>query len=368
MNKLDQAQLAPLIAELYASIVTPAALPAVLQRLEQALEVDLIHLVVNSHDQRHMFFQIYSNDAFLPAAHSYREHYSTLDPRKVLLKGKPVGESYCCADYFDDTFVSRSAFFQEWLLPHGGRYVGGGCVLRTPQQNGHLAFHHFLGRKPFDHDKMAIIRLLLPHFVQLLQLREQTQTLREQAAIGLGALDHLQYGVAGLGDGGELHYANRRAEQLLAQLGSNVHAGGLASHGQLYRLLLQSRLLGHAVSYRQPLPQGAIHCLLLPVSRSVLWLPAHEWESSRTRYLLILNDSRQHRVAPASQLRELFDLSPAEARLAHALAGGSSLDDYAAANCVSVNTVRSQLRQVLDKTGERRQQDLVRSLLMIPAL
>ena len=83
---------------------------------------------------------------------------------------------------------------------------------------------------------------------------------------------------------------------------------------------------------------------------------------------MILNDSRQHRVAPASQLRELFDLSPAEARLAHALASGCTLDDYAAANCVSVNTVRSQLRQVLDKTGERRQQDLVRSLLMIPAL
>ncbi|MFN4237689.1 MAG: hypothetical protein ACK4FZ_10690 [Vogesella sp.] len=368
MSHFAVEQLSPLIAEIYASVASPTALPLALRRLEHLLDVDLIHLMVNSHDQRQTLFQVYTNDAFLPAAQSYGEHYSTLDPRKILLKDKPVGESYRCADYFDDQFVSGNAFFQEWLLPHGGRYVGGGCIMRTSRQNAHLAFHHFLGRKPIDNDKMAIIRLLLPHFVQLLQLREQTATLREQAAIGMHALDHLQYGVAGLGDDGELCYANRRAEQLLAQLGGEIQARGLQRHGRLYSLLQQCRLGGHAVSYRQQQTDGTLYCLLLPLSRSLLWLPDASWESTYTRYLLILNDSRQLRVAPASQLRELFDLSPAEARLAHALASGCTLDDYAAANCVSVNTVRSQLRQVLAKTGESRQQDLVRSLLMIPAL
>ncbi len=368
MKKLDPAQLAPLIAELYASIVTPAALPAVLQRLEQALQVDLIHLVVNSHDQRHMFFQIYSNDAFLPAAQSYRDHYSILDPRKTVLQQHSVGESFRCSEFFDSGYVSRSEFFQDWLIPNGGRYVSGGCVQRDASKNGHLAFHHFHGREPFDHDKMAVVRQLLPHFVQMLQLRDHTLSLREQAAIGLQALDHLQYGVTGLGEDGSLHYANRRAETLLALLPADVQPGGLRRHGRLYALLQQCQSHGRAASFRQPVPQGSLHCLLLPVSRHVGWLPDDTLLTQRTRYLLILNDSRQHRVAPASQLRELFDLSPAEARLAHALAGGSSLDDYAAANCVSVNTVRSQLRQVLDKTGERRQQDLVRSLLMIPAL
>ena len=214
---------------------------------------------------------------------------------------------------------------------------------------------------------MAVIRLLLPHFVQMLHLREQAVSLREQAAIGLQALDHLQYGVAGLGEDGQLRYANRRAEALLPLLPGELQLVGLQRQGKLYSLLQQCRLRGHAVSHRQPLAGGALHCLLLPVSRSLLWLPDTDWGGHPTRYLLILNDSRQHRVAPASQLCELFDLSPAEGRLAHALGCGSSLEQHAAANCVSINTVRSQLRQVLDKTGHSRQQDLVRMLLMIPS-
>ncbi|MGL6045130.1 MAG: helix-turn-helix transcriptional regulator [Vogesella sp.] len=368
MARLQLEQLSPLIAELYASIATPAALPLVLRQLERLLDVDLVHLMINSNDQRHTLFNVYTNDAFLPAAESYEQHYSGIDPRKALLRQKPVGEAYCCAEYFDDAFVSRSALYQEWLIPHGGRYVGGGCVMRNQQQNAHLAFHHFLGRKPFGQDKMAVIRLLLPHVVQMLQLREQTQALRERAAIGLHALEHLQYGVAGLGEEGELRYANRQAEALLPQLADDVRPSGLQRDGQLYRLLQQCRLLGHAVSYRQPQASGALHCLLLPVSRSVMWLPETDWESCHTRYLLILNHTRQQRVAPASQLRELFGLSPAEARLAHALGCGQTVEHYAAANCVSVNTVRTQLRQVLEKTGESRQPDLIRMLMLIPPL
>lgn len=368
MAHLQLEQLSPLIAELYASIATPAALPLALRQLERLLDVDLVHLMINSNDQRHTLFQVYTNGAFLPAAESYRQHYSVLDPRKSILKQKPVGESYRCADYFDETFVSRDAFFQEWLIPHGGRYVGGGCVMRNQQQNAHLAFHHFLGRKPLDQDKMCVIKLLLPHVVQMLQLREQTQALRERAAIGLHALEHLQYGVAGLGEEGELRYANRQAEALLPQLADDVRPSGLQRDSQLYRLLQQCRLLGNAVSYRQPQASGALHCLLLPVSRSVMWLPETDWESCHTRYLLILNHTRQHRLAPASQLRELFGLSPAEARLAHALGSGQTVEHYAAANCVSVNTVRTQLRQVLEKTGEGRQPDLIRMLMLIPPL
>jgi DNA-binding CsgD family transcriptional regulator len=68
---------------------------------------------------------------------------------------------------------------------------------------------------------------------------------------------------------------------------------------------------------------------------------------------------------PAPQpelLYALFDLSPAEARLAAALTSGVTLAEIAARNAVSISTLRSQLRSILAKTGARRQAELMQLL------
>lgn len=55
----------------------------------------------------------------------------------------------------------------------------------------------------------------------------------------------------------------------------------------------------------------------------------------------------------------LFDFTPAEARVAHGLAAGKTVDDIATDSAVSPNTVRVQVRGVLEKTGCQRQVDVV---------
>jgi DNA-binding CsgD family transcriptional regulator len=62
---------------------------------------------------------------------------------------------------------------------------------------------------------------------------------------------------------------------------------------------------------------------------------------------------------PVELVMSLFDLTPAEARIARGLAAGKTVDDLAGANGVSPNTVRVQVRGVLDKTGCQRQTDVV---------
>jgi DNA-binding CsgD family transcriptional regulator len=58
-------------------------------------------------------------------------------------------------------------------------------------------------------------------------------------------------------------------------------------------------------------------------------------------------------------LRELYDLTPAEARLARLLARGRSLREAARLHTVALSTVRTQVKGVLQKTGTRRQAELV---------
>jgi len=62
---------------------------------------------------------------------------------------------------------------------------------------------------------------------------------------------------------------------------------------------------------------------------------------------------------PVELVMSLFDLTPAEARVARGLAAGKTVDDLASDNGVSPNTVRVQVRGVLEKTGCQRQTDVV---------
>ena len=64
-------------------------------------------------------------------------------------------------------------------------------------------------------------------------------------------------------------------------------------------------------------------------------------------------------IAPAEVIRGLFDLTPTEARIAHRIAAGVTVEAIAAEAGCSVGTVRQQLKSVFGKTGVSRQAELV---------
>ena len=68
------------------------------------------------------------------------------------------------------------------------------------------------------------------------------------------------------------------------------------------------------------------------------------------------------RIAAASVV---FGLSPGQQRLARLLIDGNDLAAAARALSVSVNTARTQLRRIFEKTGVHNQAALVRLLLSI---
>jgi len=62
---------------------------------------------------------------------------------------------------------------------------------------------------------------------------------------------------------------------------------------------------------------------------------------------------------PVELVQSLFDLTPTEARVARDLAAGKTVETIASGGGVSLNTVRTHVRGVLEKTGCDRQADVV---------
>jgi DNA-binding CsgD family transcriptional regulator len=91
---------------------------------------------------------------------------------------------------------------------------------------------------------------------------------------------------------------------------------------------------------------------LLPVRGS-----AHDIFSQASTIVVVTPVDRAN-VPTAEILEGLFDLTPAEARIARAIGAGQSVGDIAVLSGVSVGTVRGQLKAVLAKTGVGRQAEL----------
>jgi DNA-binding CsgD family transcriptional regulator len=67
-------------------------------------------------------------------------------------------------------------------------------------------------------------------------------------------------------------------------------------------------------------------------------------------------------------LQRLYGLSPAEGRLAALLFQGRRLEEAAEELGISLHTARNQLKSIFQRTGSRRQSDLMRLLASGPAV
>ncbi|MFM9835856.1 MAG: helix-turn-helix transcriptional regulator, partial [Methylophilaceae bacterium] len=83
--------------------------------------------------------------------------------------------------------------------------------------------------------------------------------------------------------------------------------------------------------------------------------------------ILILHESGRIALPSQAQLKSLYGLTQAEARLALKLCEGSTPSECAKNMGVSISTIRSQLRALMEKTNSRRQAELLTKLLSSPS-
>ncbi len=91
-------------------------------------------------------------------------------------------------------------------------------------------------------------------------------------------------------------------------------------------------------------------------------------EAGTDRALVLIHDVEAVAAIDATWLQQLCGLTSTERILVEALAAGLTVQEFAASRHCSEHTARSHLKRVQEKTGARRQPELVRMVASAPAL
>lgn len=315
------------------------------------------------------------------AMEDYARFWVRHDPWARAGVNLPVGV-HDIADHVPPGELARSRLWNEWGKPNGAAFHALGVVLQREEAlSGGLFFHRREDEPPFGAREKATAEALLPHLRRVFAAEVVLATRRDEAAPGLrAALDHLSDGVALLDAERRLAFVNvalrgmvaqRDGLALCAQGGLDTadaksrHALGRAVTAALAALDGQVGLLPFAGSLAVPRPSRGAPWLLRAVP--VLRADRNEVPSGFRGVMLMVTDSERRAKPNPILLQRLYDLTPAQASLAAAVAAGKSPQDHAALRGISLRTVQGHLATIRRKTGCRTQSDLTALLARLPA-
>jgi DNA-binding CsgD family transcriptional regulator len=378
-----------LIADLYESALLPEQIPDVLTRINAALDCDGLHLVGKDEDTSAVFASVVIGERIAAAERDYLAHYHRIDPRLQIGLNSPTGVAVACHDLLDSQFVSHSEFYQDFLIPHGPRYVIGGNIHRAGGKNIHIALNHLVGRPQFSDEKRRDVARYMFHLSRWARHLFLADELRGAASSGFFALETLGQGILILDERSSVLFANQAAQHLLGEvLTTRGFRTSWAPGPQLksqFKQAIRDRqartlplthlIAGHptplvlsllplprdrGIGVRMPSGMEAVSRVLDPA------LPGGIGAIPSASLVVLIRAQEATRPAGPGRYQQAFGLTPAEARLADALAHGASPQGYADTAGLSVTTVRTQIRALLAKTGAANLRALVVLLAGLP--
>lgn len=317
------------------------------------------------------------------AALEYLRRYHRDDPRMGLLVHLQPGQWTSCHDHFNEAWVARNAFYQDFLIPVGGRYCSGAKVYQDDELVVFLGIHRGVGSQPLGAAELGLASRFSSHLQIALGLWRRQRELLKVSLAGNALLDRLSQPVLLVDEQLQLHYKNGAAQRLLGgdtrlrESGSSLACADAAGTRALMLALRRIRLGGDA-SYKavgepeqralvrvgdrtERLPLMLLMSALRPEENMGAFGP-------RSLALVIVHDPDAQRQVDPFIVAEAYQLTPAESAVAIGIAAGKTVREIAHAHRVVVATVRTQISSVLAKMGVRRQSEIAGTLAAFPLL
>lgn len=271
--------------------------------------------------------------------------------------------------------LMREAFYREFLRPHDCLHRLCGVIARQGEEIWVVSLFRRPAQRVFCDAERRTLTNLLPHFAQSLELQWQLARERTGRQLLLDVLDQLPSAIVLVDPELRPVVVSAAAEAALA-----LNDGLMISNAKLHALWrTESERLeclvadacrkgnghpapvgGHLTVTR---PSGLRPFLVIvnPLRRMMVDATGHE----RAIAAVVIKDPEiEPHTSPRSrrELAELYELTPAEARLLGLILDGLSLFEAAQRLGITRNTSRTHMKRIYSKTGTHRQAELVRRL------
>lgn len=344
-----------LIGQIYEAVGSPELWPAALENLADAVGAIGAGFVYRTSDHTAWTFNPRMEEI---AAAYLEEGWLTRDDRVPPVLTEHFPGFRVDPDYWTEAQARELPIYRDFLLPRGLK-ASAACLIQGSKDDAlHIAIEG-LASYSTARSAVPLLNQIRPHLARSLSLTGHlTQTYEKGVADGLEAAG---VGAAVVSSSGRLRVANETFGKWfngnITDLVGNVRFSDTAANQQLGSILdLESQGVPGGRSF--PVTNGtsvaALHCIpLRGRSREVF---------EAKGFVLLLARPGNRMVPTADLLRLLFDLTPAEARLARLIAQGKTVAEAAQESGIQPNTVRIHLKAVYAKTGFSGQSELAVSL------
>lgn len=361
-----------LVGNIYDAALAPGEWPAVLGRICRLLNAQTAALwSYDIHDRTPPWQLDVGYDPYWKTL--YTEKYLALNPYMDDLARMSPGEARASSSRLEYPKLFETEFYRGWLKPQ--RFINSSVLMVEKSMNTITTLVNVRNEDQglYDQETIDIVRMLYPHLRRAVMIERVVRDQRDQSAGYSAALDSLAAGMFLLTDYSELVHANAAGAAILASGSPLKKANG--------RLTLTdvraNRILQEAISAAQG---GDVS-----LGEKGSSIPVRDEHGEFIIHLLPLNDARRKSVGSGNgatyvvfisrndpsdarviaTFAKRFGLTAQETRVLQTIVEAGSVPIAADILGITTSTARTHVTSIFDKTGVRRQADLLRLLMMM---
>jgi DNA-binding CsgD family transcriptional regulator len=306
---------------------------------------------------------------------SYTNYYLERDEWARCLSGRSLPAALIGDDVLTASEFGNSEVYADYYQKIGVFHGMAGMFPVRGTEVGMVTIHRPQGAEEFGLRERKLMSQLVPHFQRVFQIHQRLEAVERGRALTTEVLERLSLGALIVDGNARVMFANALAvQQLRTGRGLTVVSGGLRAQRPDEQAAL-SRIIHAAAltSVGQEASAGGLMSITRASGTALSVLVSPFCRAAGTRpeqqsVLVLISDPGSRAPIPEHVIAESFKLTVAEARLLAALAAGRTMTEYAEAAGVTMNTAKTQLRQIFFKTGYNRQADIIRAVLADPLI
>jgi DNA-binding CsgD family transcriptional regulator len=304
----------------------------------------------------------------------YWDKYLALNPLVAAAGSFAVGELYSATDIIPAAQFVETPFYKEWMAPQGWGDILAVNLDKSATGRATFMVARHASDGVVDDDMRRRMRMLVPHVRRAVIIGKLIESNRIEAAALADTLDGLEAGMFLVDSAGRLVHANASGRVMLNE-GNVLHANGkvVARDAQGHEALRDVfSAVGHGDASLGP--EGiAVQLTARGGGRfvtNVLPLTSGARRQAGVGYAaaaaVFVQRSRRSGSLPLDELARQYALTAGEVRVLDAMIEIGGVPETSHALKLSPATVRTHLRHVFEKTGVRRQADLVKLIASYP--